>query len=115
VSNSSVLSFLFRSPNRKKSHGLISRLDGGYGAVGINKFESNFHLQLINEVWHYQNVLSASETLQRAGRVGSRKAVQKLFTEIDAVVFSTGVSQKIKMAPSIFKNTVNIICWVALV
>jgi hypothetical protein len=83
--------------------------------IGIGRVENNFHLQLINEVWHYQNALSDSGTLQRAGRVGSRKAVRILFTEIDAAVFSTGVSPWIKMALSIFKNTVDIICWVAIV
>jgi hypothetical protein len=44
-------------------------------------------VQLIAEVWHYQNALSALETLQRPRHARSRKAVRIFFAEAASVEF----------------------------
>jgi hypothetical protein len=58
--------------------------------IGIGKVESNFQLQLSDEVQHYQNVLSALGTVQPARRAGSQKAARVLFAEEAAVEFLLG-------------------------
>jgi hypothetical protein len=58
--------------------------------VRIAKVESNFQLQLSDKIYHYQNVLSALGTLQRARRAGSRKAARAFFAEAAAVEFFLG-------------------------
>jgi hypothetical protein len=66
-------------------------------------------LQLIDKVWHYQNAPSVLGTLQRTHHVGSRKAAPVFSQKEPLLNFSLGVSQLIKMAPSILKNTVRIV------
>jgi hypothetical protein len=72
-------------------------------------------LQLINEGRHYQNALLALGTLQRTRRTGSQKAARVFLRRIAGVEFFASVSQLIKMAPSILKNTVNIVFWAIIV
>jgi hypothetical protein len=50
--------------------------------IGIRKIQSNYQLRLIDEMWHYQNALSALGTIQRARRWGSQKAAQVFFAEV---------------------------------
>jgi hypothetical protein len=56
----------------------------------------------------FSNALSALWTLQRARRAGSRKEARGFFAEVAAVEIFSGMSQLIKMAPSILKNLVGI-------
>jgi hypothetical protein len=58
--------------------------------VGAGKVESNFWMQLSDEVQHYQSALSALGTLQHARRAGSRKAAPVFFAEATAVAFFLG-------------------------
>jgi hypothetical protein len=60
VSNCSSLSSILKSPNRKKSHGLIQ----GYGEVGKHdNFENSSQFRLTDEVQHGQNALSVLENV----------------------------------------------------
>jgi hypothetical protein len=58
--------------------------------VETGKVESNVQLPLIDEVWYYQNALSALVTPQRASGTGSRKVARVLFGEVAPLEFFPG-------------------------
>jgi hypothetical protein len=55
VPNSAPLSFIFKSPNGKKSHGCAEVPKH----VGIRYFHGKLQLELTDEVGHAQNAVSA--------------------------------------------------------
>lgn len=57
---------VFRSLNRKKSHGLRSRLLGGEGAWREWQLGNHLPILAIDEVWNGQDALSALEDMQVA-------------------------------------------------
>jgi hypothetical protein len=79
--------------------------------VGIGKIENNVQLQLIEEVWHCQNAISALGTLQRARRADLGKRLEYFLQKQPLFKSSPGVNQLIKMAPLILKDTVSIVFW----